>query len=81
MVADYLAAGDDREARVRTLTRTQLVSRIGQPDDIASLVCFLASAEAAYVNGVVWLIDGGSLAWRGVTDSLPDASSVANGTV
>ena len=37
MVADYLAAGDDREARVRTLTRTQLVSRIGQPDDIANI--------------------------------------------
>jgi len=76
MVADYLAAGDDREARVRTLTRTQLVSRIGQPDDIANLVCFLASAESAYVNGVVWLIDGGSLAWRGVVDALPVQNGV-----
>jgi NAD(P)-dependent dehydrogenase (short-subunit alcohol dehydrogenase family) len=67
MVSDYLsAAGDDeREARVRALARTQLVDRIGQPDDIAHLVCFLASADAAYVNGAVWLIDGGSLAWRG----------------
>jgi len=45
------------------------VSRIGQPDDIANLVCFLASAESAYVNGVVWLIDGGSLAWRGVVEA------------
>jgi hypothetical protein len=32
---------------------------------LASLVCFLAGAEPAYVNGVVWLIYGGSLAWRG----------------
>lgn len=70
MVADYLGA-DDPEARLRTLTRTQLVSRIGQPDDIAYLVCFLASPEAAYVNGAVWLIDGGSLAWRGTVDALP----------
>jgi NAD(P)-dependent dehydrogenase (short-subunit alcohol dehydrogenase family) len=69
MVEDYLNAGEDREARERTLTRTQLVSRIGQPDDIANLVCFLAGAESAYVNGVVWLIDGGSLAWRGVVDT------------
>jgi len=76
MVEDYLAAGDDREARVRTLTRTQLVSRIGQPDDIANLVCFLAGAESAYVNGVVWLIDGGSLAWRGVVDALPVQNGV-----
>lgn len=75
MVADYVAAGadtaGDREARLRTLARTQLVSRIGQPEDIAHLVCFLASAEAAYVNGAVWLIDGGSLAWRGTVDALP----------
>jgi len=59
MVTDYLAAGGGAVAN------TQLVSRIGQPEDIAHLVCFLASAEAAYVNGAVWLIDGGSLAWRG----------------
>jgi len=51
--------------RVRVQPQTQLVDRIGQPDDIAHLVCFLASEEAAYVNGAVWLIDGGSLAWRG----------------
>jgi NAD(P)-dependent dehydrogenase (short-subunit alcohol dehydrogenase family) len=70
MIADYLAAARDREAGERTLARTQLVSRIGQPDDIANLVCFLASAEAAYVNGAVWLIDGGALAWRGTTDQL-----------
>lgn len=62
MTEEYLAAGGP-------LARTQLVSRIGQPADIANLVCFLASAEAAYVNGVVWLIDGGSLAWRGVVDA------------
>jgi NAD(P)-dependent dehydrogenase (short-subunit alcohol dehydrogenase family) len=79
MIADYLAAGEDREARLRTLARTQLVSRIGRPEDIASLVCFLASAEAAYVNGVVWLIDGGSLAWRGVVDSLPGFPAAADG--
>jgi NAD(P)-dependent dehydrogenase (short-subunit alcohol dehydrogenase family) len=70
MVADYLDAGQDREARLRTLARTQLVARIGRPDDVAGLVCFLASEEAAYVNGAVWLIDGGSLAWRGTVDML-----------
>ena len=62
---------------MRTLTRTQLVSRIGRPEDIANLVCFLAGPESAYVNGVVWLIDGGSLAWRGTTDALPTRNGVA----
>ncbi|MEU4227676.1 glucose 1-dehydrogenase [Nonomuraea sp. NPDC026600] len=70
MVSDYLDAGDNRDERRRMLTRTQLVGRIGTPDDIAALVCFLASGEAAYVNGVVWLVDGGSLAWRGTVDTL-----------
>jgi NAD(P)-dependent dehydrogenase (short-subunit alcohol dehydrogenase family) len=33
--------------------------RIGQPDDVAAVVAFLASEEAAHVTGVGWLIDGG----------------------
>jgi hypothetical protein len=31
-------------------------------------VCFLA--EATFVNGVTWLIDGGVLAWRDTVDTL-----------
>lgn len=41
-----------------------LVRRIGHPDDIAELVCFLAGPRSTFVNGVTWLIDGGTLAWR-----------------
>jgi NAD(P)-dependent dehydrogenase (short-subunit alcohol dehydrogenase family) len=70
MLGDYLDAADDRAARVRSQAQTQLVARIGRPEDIAHLVCFLASDEAAYVNGAVWLVDGGSLAWRGTADGL-----------
>lgn len=33
--------------------------RIGQPEDIAAAVAFLASDEARHVTGVDWLIDGG----------------------
>jgi NAD(P)-dependent dehydrogenase (short-subunit alcohol dehydrogenase family) len=33
--------------------------RIGQPADVAAVVAFLASDEAAHVTGVGWLIDGG----------------------
>jgi NAD(P)-dependent dehydrogenase (short-subunit alcohol dehydrogenase family) len=28
-------------------------------------VCFLASDDAAWITGADFLIDGGSLAWRG----------------
>lgn len=33
--------------------------RIGQPDDVAATVAYLASDDAAHVTGVGWLIDGG----------------------
>lgn len=33
--------------------------RLGTPNDIASVVCFLAGEQAAYVNGQVLYVDGG----------------------
>jgi NAD(P)-dependent dehydrogenase (short-subunit alcohol dehydrogenase family) len=39
--------------------RHNLVPRVGHPDDIASLVAFLASDESAYITGQVITIDGG----------------------
>jgi NAD(P)-dependent dehydrogenase (short-subunit alcohol dehydrogenase family) len=70
MVAEVVAAAPDPAAIMRTLTGTHLVRRIGSTEDVANLVCFLASPDAAFVNGAVWLIDGGSLAWRGTLDAL-----------
>jgi len=49
---------------------THLVRRIGEPEDVAELVCFLASDQSSFVNGVTWLIDGGALAWRYTLSSL-----------
>ena len=45
------------QARIKKMTGT-------------SNICFLASPEASFINGAVWLIDGGSLAWRGTLDVL-----------
>lgn len=70
MVKEFLDAADDREAMLGTMTATHLIPRLGQPKDIAQLVMFLASSDASFVNGAVWLIDGGSLAWRGTLDVL-----------
>jgi len=70
MVKAFIEAVEDPDTLLKSLISTHLVRRIGDPRDIANLVCFLASKEASFVNGVVWLIDGGSLAWRGTVDLL-----------
>jgi NAD(P)-dependent dehydrogenase (short-subunit alcohol dehydrogenase family) len=70
IVDKFLAAAPDPKAMLNTMTLTHLVPRMGQPLDVAELVCFLASPESAFVNGAVWTIDGGSLAWRGTLDIL-----------
>lgn len=48
------------KAEVREqLNQRQPVGRLGKPDEIAHLALYLASAEAAFVNGSVVTIDGG----------------------
>lgn len=65
LVAEYLSAAGDRETAERELTAEHLIQRLGQPEEIANLVCFLASEEASFITGAGYLIDGGHLAWRG----------------
>ena len=49
-------------AVVRANTARNPLGRYGTPDEVARVVVFLASDEAAYVNGAAWLIDGGRTA-------------------
>lgn len=46
----------------RELERTQPIPRIGQPDEISFAALYLASNEASYVTGQVFVIDGGMTA-------------------
>lgn len=38
------------------------LARIGRPEEIAAVACFLASDEASYVTGAEWAVDGGATA-------------------
>ena len=35
------------------------LKKFGQPEDIAKLVCFLASEDASFITGSEYVIDGG----------------------
>jgi 3-oxoacyl-[acyl-carrier protein] reductase len=54
---DMLAAVDDD--RRNLLTAVVPLGRIGQPEEVAAAVRFLASDDAAYVTGAVLPVDGG----------------------
>ena len=65
MVAKYIDAADDRDAIIKVLSGTHIQPRLGEPEEVANLVCFLASDEASFITGATFTIDGGAMAWRG----------------
>ncbi len=67
MVAKFYEAAEDPDMVKSFMTASHLFpKRLGRPEEVAKLVCFLASDDASFINGSAFLIDGGSLAWRGV---------------
>jgi 2-keto-3-deoxy-L-fuconate dehydrogenase len=54
-----LAATGDYEAARKAFVARQPMGRIGDPEEVASLVVWLASDESAFVTGQSHVIDGG----------------------
>ena len=56
-----LAVGDHNnlEEATKVIGSANPMGRGGRVEDIANAVCFLASTEASFVNGAVFVVDGG----------------------
>ncbi|PTQ99727.1 3-oxoacyl-[acyl-carrier protein] reductase [Mucilaginibacter yixingensis] len=55
-----LPANVDPEQAIAEKTKNIPLRRIGQPEELAALVAFLASEQAAYISGTTIQVDGGA---------------------
>lgn len=59
MVQGGLEERDDPEAAREALERRYALKRLGDPEEIAAAICFLASEDASFVTGHELVVDGG----------------------
>ncbi|AIE87255.1 SDR family NAD(P)-dependent oxidoreductase [Fimbriimonas ginsengisoli] len=41
--------------------KEKITGKVGEPEDVAAAICFLASDEAKFINGTTLVVDGGRL--------------------
>jgi len=55
MVADFV----NRPAILKQIIESTMLRRLGRPEDVANLATFLASDEASFITGAIFVVDGG----------------------
>jgi 3(or 17)beta-hydroxysteroid dehydrogenase len=59
ILQQYLATVADRQQVMEAFIKQHPLGRIGEPEDVALAVLYLASDEAAFVTGSALMVDGG----------------------
>ncbi len=59
MLQSFFGEAGDVESLKQEICHIHPVRRYGTPEDVANLVLWLASDEAGYASGQLWVLDGG----------------------
>jgi NAD(P)-dependent dehydrogenase (short-subunit alcohol dehydrogenase family) len=58
-LSDLLASGEAGQERLKMISSTVPLGRLGRPDEIGKAVVFLASDDSSYITGTELFVDGG----------------------
>jgi NAD(P)-dependent dehydrogenase (short-subunit alcohol dehydrogenase family) len=58
-LSNLLASGEAGQQRLKMISNTVPLGRLGRPDEIAKAVVFLASDDSSYITGTELFVDGG----------------------
>jgi NAD(P)-dependent dehydrogenase (short-subunit alcohol dehydrogenase family) len=58
-LSNLLASGEAGQERLKMISNTVPLGRLGRPDEIAKAVVFLASDDSSYITGTELFVDGG----------------------
>ncbi len=62
LVGRLVEGSADPDKARRAVRRTSPLGRLGTPEEVAAVICFLASDDASFVNGAEIAVDGGATA-------------------
>jgi len=58
-LSDLLASAETGQHRLKMISNSVPLGRLGTPDEIAKAVVFLASDDSSYITGTELFVDGG----------------------